>query len=373
MNWNVGLGCLTDRGCTNMNRLELLYARLVFRLNTEKRMATIRKLASLLRNDFTLMDALSRLEMIESNNGKNPNEPFAIVMRQWQQNLERGMSFSDTTRGWLPDEERLLVTSGNISNLIIALENTTRVVESANRIRRAMRNAVAYPLFLLVLTLGIIVMVGLYLVPPLIDVAGENIIWRGTARGLISMSDFMVANWYFFIVGLAVLIVVVGFSLTNWSGRLRAKFDKLPPWNIYKIHISVGWLMSLSSMVAAGITMPDAMRMLADNSSRYLRSILDETLHYIANGDNLGVALSKTGRDFPNKEIIGDLMIYADMTDFDKNLTSIANDYLDESVRKMESISNVLNSIGIMLVSAIIAWVVLGTFQMQDQITAALS
>ena len=71
--------------------------------------------------------------------------------------------------------------------------------------------------------------------------------------------------------------------------------------------------------------------------------------------------------------IIGDLMIYADMTDFDKNITSIANDYLDDSVRKMESISNVLNSIGIMLVSAIIAWVVLGTFQMQDQITAALS
>ena len=62
-----------------------------------------------------------------------------------------------------------------------------------------------------------------------------------------------------------------------------------------------------------------------------------------------------------------------EMTDFDMNLTSIANDYLDESVRKMESISNVLNSIGIMLVSAIIAWVVLGTFQMQDQITAALS
>ncbi len=66
-------------------------------------------------------------------------------------------------------------------------------------------------------------------------------------------------------------------------------------------------------------------------------------------------------------------MIYADMVDFDKNITSIANDYLDDSVRKMESLSNTLNGIGIMMVSAIIAWVVLGTFQMQDQITAALS
>ncbi len=356
-----------------MNRLDLWYARLVFRLSTEKRMATIRKLASLLRNDFTLMDALSRLEMIESNGGRKPNEPFAIVMRVWQQNLERGMSFSDTTRGWLPDEETLLVTSGNISNLVVALENTTRVVESAGRIRRAVRNAVAYPLFLLALTFAIVVMVGIYLVPPLVEVAGNDIIWRGTARGLIVLSDFMVANWYWFVFGFIALIIFIGISLPNWSGRLRTAFDKLPPWNIYKIHISVGWLMSLSSMIAAGITMPDAMRMLADNSNRYLRNIIEETLQFIANGSNLGVALSQTGRDFPNHEIVGDLMIYADMVDFDKNLTSIANDYLDESVRKMESISNVLNSIGILMVSAIIAWVVLGTFQMQDQITAVLS
>jgi type II secretory pathway component PulF len=345
----------------------------MFRLNTEKRIALLRKLASLLRNDFTLMNALGRLEMIESNNGKNPNEPFAIVMREWQKNLERGMSFSDTTRGWLPDEETLLVTSGNISNLVVALENTTRVIESARRIRSAVRSAVAYPLFLLILTFGIIVMVGLYLVPPLVEVAGSDVIWRGAARGLIGMSDFTIKYWYMFVVGFLILVFVVGLSLNNWSGRLRAKFDKLPPWNIYKIHISVGWLMSLSSMISAGITMPDAIRMLADNASRYLRSILEEVLHYIANGDNLGVALARAGRDFPNKEIIGDLMIYADMTDFDKNITSIANDYLDDSVRKMESISNVLNSVGIMLVSAIIAWVVLGTFQMQDQITAALS
>ena len=94
------------------SRMDLWYARIVFRMNTEKRMATARKLASLLRNDFTLMDALGRMEAIESHGGKKPNEPFAIVMREWQKNLERGMSFSDATRGWVPPDETLLVTSG---------------------------------------------------------------------------------------------------------------------------------------------------------------------------------------------------------------------------------------------------------------------
>lgn len=356
-----------------MNRLEKWYAKLSFRLNTEKRMATARKLASLLRNDFTLMDALGRLEMIESHGGRKPREPFAIVMREWQKNLERGMSFSEATRGWVPPEETLLVTSGNLSNLVVALENVGRVVDGTQRIKRAMRGAVAYPLFLLALTFGIVVMVGVYLVPPLAEVAGGDMVWRGMARSLVALSAITIKYWYVVVVAALIAIAVIWFSLANWSGRMRARFDSLPPWNIYKIQISVGWLMALSAMVAAGITVPDAMRMLADSANRYLRSILHDTLRYVANGDNLGMALQHTGRDFPNAEIIGDLTIYADMAGFDQNLSHVANDYLDQSVRKMESISNTLNSVGILLVSAMIAWVVLGTFQMQDQITAVLS
>ena len=319
------------------------------------------------------MDALGRLEMIESRGGKKPNEPFAIVMREWQKNLERGMSFSDATRGWVPPEETLLITSGNISNLVVALENVGRVVEGTQRIRRAMVGALAYPLFLLALTFGIIIMVGLYLVPPLAEIAGPGAVWRGSAASLIWLSDLSIRYWYVVAVVFAIAVVAVATSLSNWTGRVRAMFDKLPPWSIYKIQVGTSWLMSLSAMIAAGITVPDAMRMLADNANRYLRAILESALHYIANGDNLGVALANTKRDFPDNEIIGDLEIYADMNGFAENASKIANDYLDQSVRRMDAISNAMNSIGILLVSAIIAWVVLGTFQMQDQITSALS
>ena len=356
-----------------MKKLELLYAKMMFRLNTEKRMAICRKLASLLRNDFTLIDALERLEMVESKNGKKPNEPFAIVMREWQKNLERGMTFSEATRGWVPPNETLLVTSGNLSNLVVALENVGRVVDGMQRIRRAMTTAVAYPLFLLALTFGIIIMVGIYLVPPLAEVAGNSVVWRGSARSLVWLSDMSIKYWYVFLVVFASAVAIVWLTLANWTGRLRATFDKFPPWSTYKIQVSVGWLMSLAAMVSAGVTIPDAIRMLADSANRYLRSILERALRFIANGDNLGRALQNTNRGFPDDEIIGDLTIYADMNGFDENLTQVANDYLNESVRKMEKISNTLNSMGILLVSAIIAWVVLGTFQMQDQITSALS
>ena len=353
-----------------MNKLELLYAKFVFKTDTEKRMAISRKIASLLRNNFTLMDALHRIEMIESHNGRKPKEPFAIAMREIQQNLERGMTFAQATSEWVPNEETLLLTSGNVSSLLISFENIGRVVDGINRIKRAMWSAVAYPLFLFVLTVAIIVMVSIYLLPPLAEAAGSDIVWRGTAASLVSVSNFANKYWYGLAFAFIGIVMFIWISLPVWTGRLRTFFDNFPPYNTYKLQISVSWLMSLAAMVSAGVSVPDAMRLLSDSSNKYLSNILDETLHYIANGENLGNALELTGKNFPNEEIIGDLMIYADMNDFDKNLDQIARDYMEDSVRKMENISNVLNSVGIILVSIIIGWVVLGTFQMQEQITS---
>lgn len=356
-----------------MTKLDTLYAKLNFRFNSEKRMTLYRKLSSLLRNNFTLMDALGRLERVESRNGLKPDEPFAIVMRDWQKKLEAGKSFFETTKGWVPINETLMMTLGDVSKLSVALENVVRVSEGTAKIRSSMFSALMYPLFLFALTVGIIIMVGIYLVPPLAEAAGNDIIWRGTAASLVRMSEFAKNYWHLFISFFLIFVFLIKISFSNWTGMGRAFFDKLPPWNMYKIGVSVSWLMSLAAIVKAGGSVPVAMKMLSDNSPKYLRSILESALRFISNGDNLGVAFQNTKTHFPNDEIIGDLVIYADMNNFDENLLGIANDYLKESVRKMESISSSMNSIGILMVSLIIGWVVFGTFQMQDQITAALT
>ncbi len=356
-----------------MTRIEIFYAKMVCRFSTNKRIAIWRKLVSLLKNDFTLVNALNRLQMTESHGGAKPNEPFAICLREWERNLERGYSFSEATRGWIPTDETLLLTSSNMSSLIVALENVGRIVVANKRIGRAVFGAIAYPLLLLVLVFGIIIMVGIYLVPPLAEVAGEGMVWTGGAASLIWLSEWAGRYWKFIAFLFVIAMVIIWLSLPIWSGRLRAMFDKFPPWNIYKIRVSVGWMMSMAAMVSSGVSIPDAMRIIADNANGYLRNILDKTLRHIANGDNLGNALQNTGMDFPSQELIGDLAVYSDMNDFDENLNHIANEYLEESVRKIESLSDALNTVGILLISGVIAWVVLGTFQMQDQITAFLS
>ena len=353
--------------------LDVLYSKLSFRMSDDKRFEIYRKLASLLRNDFTLMDALWRIERIESKDGSKPNEPFAIVMREWQKNLERGQTLAEATSGWVPSSENLMLTLGDVSKLSVALENIVSVGEGASRIKSALLNAFAYPSFLMILTFLIIIMVGIYLVPPLQEAAGGDIVWHGTAASLVWLAKFSNDYWLWVCGVIMFILGTIWLSMSNWSGRVRTLFDYMPPWSMYKISASAGWLMSLAAIIGSGGSLPAAMKILSDNSTPYLRDILSRTSKFITNGDNLGRALANTGRHFPNDEIIGDLAIYADMNDFDINLQKLANTYLNESVRKMEKLSNFMNSVGILMVSAVIGWVVFGTFQMQEQITSMLS
>ncbi|MDR1826308.1 MAG: type II secretion system F family protein [Rickettsiales bacterium] len=350
-----------------------LYAKMIFRLDYDRRMGLYRKLASLLRNDFTLMAALERMWMLESKDGRKPSEPFAIVLRAWMDALERGSSFFEAVSWWAPGNESLMLSAGDVSKLSLALDNLTIVSDGIRKIRKSLTDALSYPLFLLAMTAVIIIMVGLYLVPPLSEAAGANLHWRGTAATLVMVAEYSEKYWTHALIALAALTLFVYWSLANLTGPLRALLDRIAPYSMYKMSVSVSWLMSLAAMVQSGTTLPDALKMLSDSGNKYLRSNLDPAARLIENGYNLGRALNNTGRHFPNDEIIGDLEIYADMNEFDRNLAHMAKDYMEQSVRKMESLSGILNGAGILLVSAVIAWVVFGTFDMQEQITNALS
>jgi len=353
--------------------LNTIYARMMFRLDFDKRMNLYRKIASLLRNDFTLMNALDRCWQVESKNGRKRDEPFALALSAWQDGLERGMSFGEAVSKWTPGGERLMLAASDVSRLSESLEMLTTVAAGTSRIKKALTNAVAYPMFLFAMTAAIVALVGLYLVPPLSDAAGGDVVWRGTAASLVAVAEISNAYWPHFLMGTAAAIVWIWHSLANMSGPLRVLLDNFPPWSMYKISVSVSWLSGLSAMVAGGVSLPAAMKMLSDSGSKYLRGISFPAERFIENGDNLGRALARTKRHFPDDEIIGDLEIYAEMNEFDKNLAHIANDYMERSVRRMEKLSSILNGAGIILVSSAIAWVVFGTFDMQEQITAALT
>ena len=353
------------------SELTIRIAKFMMKLSQAERLRVYRKLAALLRNRFSLMDALERLQAIASKDGKDPTDSTAVAMGCWMEALQNGLSFSAALQGWAPQSELLMLSVGDIANLEDALTRLIHVVEGSKKMKEPLFGALAYPMFLMIMVVLIIYAVGAYMVPPMVDAVPE-LVWTGHAALLVGLSNWVRHNSLILFAILPVIFIFIAWTLPRWKGRMRAKFDKAPPWNLYRIFVGVSWLLSLSALVNAGTPVSKALRMLRSNASPYLLYRIERALIHVNNGENLGTALSLTGLNFPDPEVIGDLQIYAELDNFPVALDMMANEWLDDSIREIEQKAAVLNGFAILLIAGIVAWVVAGTFAMQDQMVSGM-
>jgi type II secretory pathway component PulF len=199
-----------------------------------------------------------------------------------------------------------------------------------------------------------------------------NIVWRGSASSLVSVSGFMKSYWWTMPAALIAALAAIYASFANLTGPARVLLDKMPPWSLYRMFTGVSWLMSLAALVESGTPIAKSMQGLRQNASPYLRERIDRALGFMKNGANLGTSLKMTGMHFPDDVLIGDLEIYSELDNFEASLNAVATEYLNTSVEKIRREASILNSLALVLVSGIIAWVLLGTFEMQNQVQAAL-
>lgn len=360
-----------QRAMMKLNAIEEYYAKMVIVFSNKVRLKLYRKIASLMKNRFSLMDALDMLYDGASNGGKNPGEPLAIAIAAWGKALNNGKTFSDALKGWAPNRERLMLSVGDVSDLESALLNLIKVTEGSTKMIRPIIGAVSYPSFLTMMSVLIIYAIGVYMVPPMID-AAPNVIWRGMARDLVDLSAWIKDNWLIAFATLPTIMAIIYFTIGIWTGKVRAFFDNIPPWSLYKVFVGISWLLALSALVKGGTPVSTAMRALRRDSSRYLKERIDKTMVFINNGDNLGQALAKTKLNFPDTEIISDLKIYSELDNFEEALDNLANEWLEESVYLIEEKAGILNMLALLSIGAVIAWAVMGTFEMQDQITSGM-
>lgn len=360
-----------NKAMKSLGSLEVSFAKFRVGMANKARLKVYKKLASLLRNRFSLMNALDIMYGSITDNGKNPNEPMAIAIASWGKSLQNGYAFSDALKGWAPSRERLMLSVGDMSDLESALLNLIKVAEGTEKMLKPIIGAIAYPSFLLLMSVLVIYAIGAYMVPPM-EEAAPNARWTGSARDLVDVSHWIQKNWLLAFSFFPGLFATIYFTIGIWTGPTRAAIDNCPPWSLYKMFMGITWLLSLSALIRGGVPISVALASLRKDSNRYLQERIDRAMDFIKNGDNLGQALSKTKLEFPDKEIVADLCIYAELDNFEEALDKLANDWLDESAEAVETKASVLNMVAMFAISGIIAWAVFGVFEMQDQITSAM-
>lgn len=109
------------------------------------------------------------------------------------------------------------------------------------------------------------------------------------------------------------------FSLPRWTSRSRLAVEGILPWSLYRIWQGSSFLLSVAALMNAGVKMDEvSLGKLGKNADPYLAQRIKAIRRGIVLGANLGDALHQTGLVFPDREIIADLRIYAQLRGFDK-------------------------------------------------------
>lgn len=350
-----------------LHAVELKFARWWFRtMDGSGRRRLWLKLAKLINNNVPIVQALETMRD-RRRILKSASDPQVIAMSMWLEGMRNGKRLSQMLSGWVGPVEQMLIAAGEASGTMEkALASATRVMEAKKTITTAVVKGFAYPIILAVVAFAVLYMFGFKVVPEFTKIVPADRFY-GMAAVLIRLSDFA-RGWIFVTAGVVVALMGVFFvSLPRWDGKVRIFLDRFAPYSIYRVMQGSTWLIGLSAMIEAGVRLETALHQLADLSDTWLRSRILAAIRGMKAGLQMGDALNRSGYEFPDREIIDDLGVYASLSGFDEALSRLGREWLTESVEQIRIRMNVMFGVALLSVAILVGTMVSGMMTMQMQ------
>jgi type II secretory pathway component PulF len=358
----------------NYADIEQAYARFIFKTgipilsdSTAQRRRLWLKLSKMMKNGMKLMQAITVIRDRRIAAG-GKSHPMTLALDAWATGLRNGKRLSAAMEGWVGEQEMMLIAAGEQSGDVPgALIATARTMQAKRAIKKTISRGLAYPSFLLLLAFAVLYLFGFKIVPAFTNaIPGSQ--WTGLALAMIKVSNFA-QNWLWLLALSTVSIIVVFFiSLPRFDGTIRIKLDRIAPYSIYRVIQGSSWLIAIASLVTAGLSNITALEQLSEIASPWLRTRMQSCLAVMRSGLNMGDALARTGYEFPDREIIDDLQVYAALSGFNEALEMLGEEWLTESVEQIEARMSIVFGIAILSVGFLIAFMVGGMMQMQLQL-----
>jgi type II secretory pathway component PulF len=340
-----------------------------FSFSAGKKTRLMRQMQRLNKAGISTTASLDMLYALYSQNGKKPKDSTAIAVNEWRKKLKSGRGLANSLSGWVNKSEEMIIEAGEQSNkLSDAMADALEASSAARRIRKTITSALAYPVVMLIALCVMLYGFSTGIVPTFAEIVPPEQ-WTGNAARMYGLSQFVI-NWLPY---LAVAIVGLGvaawMSLPKLKGPIRTTLDRLPPYSIYKVIAGASFMMSLRGFIAAGITVPEALRRIGRGSSPYVRSRTESILAQVNAGHNLGDAMARAKQNFPDPDINGEISIYSGLDDFARNLDVLAKEWIEGAVERTQQAAKVLSNIMLVLLAGTIMFMALSMFELQDIIT----
>ncbi|MCW0331193.1 type II secretion system F family protein [Pantoea ananatis] len=277
-----------------------------------------------------------------------------------------GRTLADVLAVWVPYEEAALISAGmKTGNIPVALMQADKLINAREQIFGQVVFASVYPLVLIVLGGGLLGVNNLSLVPMLSRMS-DPASWSGALGFMKGLSDWTEQWGPAAAFSGAALVVASLWSLPRWRGRIRRLADSIMPWSLYKDLQGAVFLMNTGALLGAGVHELEAMQLLHSFAPPWLQERLDAAMDEMSEGNSLGMALRKSGYDFPSREAVNYLSLLDDGDGAAELISNYADRWLTQTLRRVARRANVTRLLSMLLIMGFFALIIMMVMQIQD-------
>ena len=296
---------------------------------------------------------------------KKSNYSLKLMMhKKWLNDLKGGRPFGEILKKYVPPIEAMIIysceTSGTIST---GFELATDVATMQQKFSSLLIKAVSAAAFnflsgLLLLTFFCKkIMPNLGNMIPLKSREGLTIFWLSISQNF--------NKWFpLLIVLLLILIITVSFLMRLYVGNGRKYLDRFPPFSVYRLVIGCSFLYSVNALSKAGIQHAKSLEIMQKFAAPYLRYRIRKILAYMNRGKSLGEAIMNTNLDFPDRDFIDQLELYASQGVLDEMFEQVVLDIQTEGAEFIEKQGAIIKYVGLIINSLLLLFLAIGFFSM---------
>ena len=332
-----------------------------------KKKASTRDLSVFCRQFVSISTAgVAIVDALEMLGDQTENKALQEAIYNVKASVQKGDTLANSMRqqdGIFPSMMVNMVEAGESSgSLEVAFERMAIQFEKSTKIKSLVKKSMIYPIALTVIVIGVVVVMMILVIPTFSDMyadMGQEL--PAITRAVVALSDFIVGKWYILIAIIVVAVIAIkAFVATDTGKYVKADLGmKMPIFGKLTVKsASAQFARNLSTLTAAGISMVDALEIVAKTMGnlRFKDAVL-EAKEKVTQGRPLSEPL-KASAVFPNM-IIHMIGIGEETGNMDDMLITAATYYEEEVEVATEQVSAVIEPLLIVVMAGIVGTIIM--------------
>jgi type IV pilus assembly protein PilC len=319
----------------------------------------------------TMVDAgLPLVQCLEILATQTENKNFAKVLQSVKGSVEAGSTFSDALRKHPRVFDDLfvnLIAAGEVGGILDTILNRLAAyIEKAEKLKRQVRSAMVYPIAILFVAIGVVVVMLTKVIPVFENMYKE---FKGAklpapTKAVIDVSHGFINNWYLFAGGAfgLVFLFIVGMR----TDRGRTVFDRVIlrvplVGNVLRKIIIARFTRTLGTLLASGVPILDSMAICARTAGNKIvaRAVMFSR-EKIAEGKDMAGPLGET-RVFPSM-VVQMIGVGEQTGAMDQMLQKIADFYEDEVDVAVAALTSLMEPIMMVILGGVIGGLIVAMY-----------